>query len=155
VAFGGVAAGWTVGAGAGMVAAEAGRGAIGVLRWLQFNRLGTHLLTRRRGEKVGEDEAGNAYYRERGARDWRTERRWVVFPDTVEPEASQVPPGWNAWLAHNLEQPPSRQPLPTKPWEKPHRPNLTGTAEAYVPPGHELRGARREPATGDYEPWRP
>ena len=126
-----------------------------VLRWLQFNRLGTELFTRRRGELVGKDEFGNAYYRTRGARTASEERRWVVYAGDGEPEASTVPPGWNAWLHHNLEKAPSEQPLPTKPWEKPHLPNLNGTPAAYLPPGHELRGGKRAPATGDYEPWRP
>jgi len=34
-------------------------------------------------------------------------------------------------------------------------PNLTGTAEAYRPPGHVLAGGQRDKATGDYEPWKP
>jgi len=41
------------------------------------------------------------------------------------------------------------------PWEKPHQPNMTGTPDAYYPPGSILRGGRRPPATGDYEPWTP
>ena len=127
----------------------------GLLRWLQFNNLGTHLFTRRRGELVGEDEQGNRYYKERGARSWRTERRWVVYAGDAEPEGSAVPPGWNAWLHRNREWPPSEKPLEVKRWEKPHQPNLTGTAAAYVPPGHESRGGHRAPATGDYEAWRP
>ena len=126
-----------------------------MLRWLQFNNLGTHLFTRRRGELVGEDEQGNRYYKERGARSWRTERRWVVYAGDAEPEGSAVPPGWNAWLHRNREWPPSEKPLEVKRWEKPHQPNLTGTAAAYVPPGHESRGGKRAPATGDYEAWRP
>ena len=32
---------------------------------------------------------------------------------------------------------------------------LTGTALAYRPPGHTLKGGHRAPATGDYEPWTP
>jgi NADH:ubiquinone oxidoreductase subunit len=126
-----------------------------VLRWLQFNALGTHLLTRWRGRAVGTDDVGNAYYRQPGAKDWRSERRWVVYAGSGEPEASTVPPGWNAWLHHNREQPPSELPLPTQRWEKPHLANLTGTRAAYVPPGHELRGGKRDRATGDYEAWRP
>ena len=42
-----------------------------------------------------------------------------------------------------------------RPWQKPHIPNRTGTAEAYRPPGHEFKGGRRAAATGDYEPWTP
>ena len=30
-----------------------------------------------------------------------------------------------------------------------------GTPLAYVPPGHERRGGKRAPATGDYEAWKP
>ncbi len=126
-----------------------------MLSWLAWNRLGTRLLIGRKGEYVGEDEFGNRYYRERRARDWRRERRWVVYAGEGEIEPSTVPPGWNAWLHHTVEKPPSEQPLPVKYWEKPHRPNPSGTAEAWLPPGHQLRGGRRPKATGDYEPWRP
>jgi NADH:ubiquinone oxidoreductase subunit len=126
-----------------------------VLRWLQFNRLGTHLLTRRHGELVGEDEYGNRYYRSVRAAHGRSERRWVVYAGDAEPEGSAVPAGWNAWLHHNLDTPPSRQPLPSKPWEQPHQPNLSGTPAAYLPPGHDMRGGKRDRATGDYEAWRP
>ena len=127
-----------------------------MLKWLKDNALGTHLFTRRRGERVGEDEQGNVYYRERGAADRGTERRWVVYKQTSsEIEASAVPPGWNAWLHHNRELAPSEEPLTQKRWEKPHQPNLSGTPRAYVPPGHERRGGKRDPATGDYEAWRP
>ncbi|MEO1089012.1 MAG: NADH:ubiquinone oxidoreductase subunit NDUFA12 [Pseudomonadota bacterium] len=126
-----------------------------MLRWLSFNRLGTYLLTRRQGERVGEDEFGNTYYRERGAEDWRRQRRWVVYSDDDEPEGSRVPPGWAGWLHHRLRFAPTEQPLPAPRWEREHLPNLTGTAEAYVPAGHVRRGGKRDKATGDYEAWKP
>jgi len=130
---------------------------LSIFRWLAQNRLGTHLFTRFRGVKVGEDDAGNVYYRERGHKggDWRTERRWVVYAAMGEIEASAVAPGWNAWLHKNREKAPSEEPLKEKFWEKQHVPNLSGTATAYVPPGHERRGGKRDSATGDYEAWRP
>lgn len=123
-----------------------------MLRWLRDNALGTWLLTRRHGEQVGEDELGNRYYRRRTA---AGERRWVVYAARGEIEPSAVPPGWNAWLHHNAEKPPSEQPFAVQRWEKPHLPNLTGSAAAYLPAGHERRGGQRAPATGDYEAWRP
>jgi NADH:ubiquinone oxidoreductase subunit len=126
-----------------------------VLKWLRNNTLGTFLLTRRRGDRVGEDEQGNLYYRELGASDWRRERRWVVYKEAAEVEASMVPAGWNAWLHHNRETPPPHDAQPVKRWEKPHQPNLSGTPAAYVPLGHVLRGGKRAAATGDYEAWRP
>lgn len=126
-----------------------------MLKWLRNNTLGTYLLTRRKGEFVGEDEFGNKYYRERGATDWRSERRWVVYASEGEIDGSMVPAGWSAWLHHNFEKTPDQMPLQHKRWEKPHLPNLSGTPEAYVPPGHESRGGKRDPATGDYEAGAP
>lgn len=127
-----------------------------IIKWLKDNALQTFLLTRRRGELVGQDEEGNSYYRERGAVRSRDERRWIVYRDgPSEIEASNVPAGWHAWLHHNRDKAPSEEPLVQKRWEKPHQPNLTGTPAAYKPPGHELRGGKRDAATGDYEAWRP
>ena len=53
------------------------------------------------------------------------------------------------------EKAPSEQPPVTKRWETEHQVNLSGTPQAYVPPGHEHRGGQRAKATGDYEAWRP
>ena len=33
--------------------------------------------------------------------------------------------------------------------------NLTGTPDAYRPPGSLMRGGHRQEAAGDYEPWKP
>jgi NADH:ubiquinone oxidoreductase subunit len=120
--------------------------------------LGTRLLTWLRGEYVGTDELGNRYYRDKhqrplskgGGRTSR-EKRWVIY--SGEPEGSKVPSEWHAWLHHTLDEVPGAR--RRHPWEKPHLPNLTGTAQAYRPPGSILRGGRRERSTGDYEPWTP
>ena len=113
------------------------------------------VVTRLRGEKVGEDAEGNAYYRSRdkgGAQ--RRERRWVVF-NGGESEASRVPPEWHGWLHHQTDTVPSGENPLRRRWQQPHQPNVTGTLEAYRPPGHTLKGGQRERATGDYEPWVP
>ena len=113
--------------------------------------LGTRLFTMWRGEHVGGDDDGNRYYRDKKPREGARERRWVLYGGEVE--ASRVPPEWHAWLHHTTaEVPDGRAKLA---WQKPHRPNATGTAAAYRPPGHVLAGGKRQPATGDYEPWRP
>ena len=117
-----------------------------MLKWLRSNTLGTYLFTRRKGELVGEDAAGNHYYRERGAKDWRTERRWVVYAGDIELDGSMVPPGWHGWLGRSREKAPSEEPLATKRWEKEHQPNLSGSLAAYVPPGP--RAARRAARPG-------
>ncbi|MSO74069.1 MAG: NADH:ubiquinone oxidoreductase subunit NDUFA12 [Alphaproteobacteria bacterium] len=116
--------------------------------------VGTLISTIFFGRSVGKDEFGNRYFRERWPGRARPERRWVLY--VREDEASNIPPGWHAWLHHSRRDPPTLRPLPAKQaWEKPHQPNLTGTPLAYRPPGHTLKGGKRAPATGDYEPWKP
>ena len=122
------------------------------------NTLGTILHTWLRGEEVGRDGAGNRYFREKGGGrvhpdSIRRERRWVLYEG--EAEASRVPPEWHAWLHHTTDEIPPPGGPAKRPWQKEHQPNLTGTDQAYRPPGHTLRGGHRAPATGDYEPWRP
>src|SRR3546814_7347583 len=62
---------------------------------------------------------------------------------------------WHAWLHHTTDAVPPEGGPDRHPWQKDHQPNLTGTVQAYRPPGHTLKGGRRAPATGDYEPWTP
>ena len=123
---------------------------------------GTRLFTWLRGELVGTDQFGNRYYRDKSGAKAKVgsglskERRWVLYEGDVE--ASRVPPMWHAWLHYSLDAPPaSNSADATKlyAWQKDHQPNMTGTPEAYRPPGSLLAGGQRAPATGDYEPWRP
>ena len=120
--------------------------------------LGTRLYTWFKGEVVGSDRFGNRYFREKGGGNvhpdsLRKERRWVIYDGEVE--ASRVPPDWHAWLHHTVAVPPSPEGPPRRSWEKEHLPNLTGTGEAYRPPGHTLSGGKRARGTDDYEPWTP
>jgi NADH:ubiquinone oxidoreductase subunit len=115
--------------------------------------LGTQIYTWLFGEKVGSDQGGNTYYRNRRAKRWGRERRWVLYKGVAE--ASKIPPEWHAWLHHLTEEPLIEQAKRARPWQKPHLPNLTGTPYAYRPKGHDLRGGHRAKATGDYEPWTP
>jgi NADH:ubiquinone oxidoreductase subunit len=105
------------------------------------------------GTHVGTDFAGNKYYKAKGRTGTRRERRWVIY--TGKAEASLVPPEWHGWLHHQTDTLPQENGRHRKSWQKPHQPNLTGTKEAYLPPGHALRGGRRDAATGDYKPWQP
>jgi NADH:ubiquinone oxidoreductase subunit len=116
--------------------------------WWTGNTYGTRLFTLRKGVLVGEDELGNRYYRER-----KGAKRWVIYRDLAE--ASKVPPEWHGWLHYTVDEPPSEEDYKSKPWQKAHRPNMTGTAGAYRPRGSTLVQGDRPPATGDYEPWRP
>jgi len=114
---------------------------------------GTRIFTRFFGAQAGRDSAGNVYYRDKTRAAGRRERRWVIYGGT--PEASAVPPEWQAWLTHTVDQTPDERPPVERPWIKPHQPNTTGTAQAYRPPGALLKGGHRPKATGDYEPWIP
>jgi NADH:ubiquinone oxidoreductase subunit len=113
--------------------------------------LGTILFTLAKGHRVGLDPDGNRYYVERNPPKDRREKRWVVFKGEVE--ASMIPPEWHAWLHHTAQAPLTG--ASRKPWQKPHECNHTGTAQAYLPPGHDLKGGVRAKATGDYQAWQP
>ncbi|WP_394196530.1 NADH:ubiquinone oxidoreductase subunit NDUFA12 [Litoreibacter albidus] len=114
--------------------------------WWNGQTLNTQLFTWRKGEKVGEDEAGNTFFQTAGGK-----RRWVIF--NGEAEASRVSPDWHGWLHHTWNEPPTKAPLARKAWEKPHHANLTGTALAYAPEGSMRRAEPK--ARQDYEAWSP
>lgn len=113
---------------------------------------GTRLFTMVYGELVGKDEFGNKYYVDRRTKGQKRERRWVIYNGPAE--ASRVPAEWHAWLHRTIVAAPV-SPSVRKTWQKPHQPNPTGTAQAYLPEGHVLKGGQRAKATGDYEPWVP
>lgn len=117
-----------------------------LLTWWNSQTLGTQLFTWRKGVRVGEDDQGNVFYQTRDGK-----KRWVIYNGLAE--ASRVSPDWHGWLHFTWDEPPTRAPIPHKPWEKPHSENLTGTAEAYAPIG-SIRRAEPAPRR-DYEPWIP
>src|SRR5581483_9561746 len=124
--------------------------------WWNSQTFGTQLWTSLYGEFVGEDELGNRYYRTKGGKIDSTlglERRWVIYNGVAE--ASMVPPNWHGWLHHIVDVAPPQDTTKPHPWEKPHRPNLTGTAGAYRPSGSTLAQGRRHKATGDCRAWTP
>jgi NADH:ubiquinone oxidoreductase subunit len=116
--------------------------------WWHGATFGTLVTTWFSGELVGADSHGNRYYRSKTGN-----RRWVVYNGLVE--ASRVPAEWHGWLHHTFADPPTSAPFKLKPWEKEHRPNLTGTDLAYRPDGSLLAGGVRPRATGDYQAWKP
>ena len=116
--------------------------------------VGTHIYTWLWGRRVGNDEFGNRYFEHKSKKVASGElKRWVLYSGMVE--ASKVPPQWHAWLHYNLEGLPDLAEANRFDWQKPHLPNLTGTKYSYRPPGHLSKGAVRDSATGDYEPWKP
>jgi NADH:ubiquinone oxidoreductase subunit len=116
--------------------------------WWDRETLGTRFYTWRKGERVGTDSQGNVYYRER-----KRDRRWVIYSGAAE--ASHVPPEWHGWLHHIVDELPGEGDPAPRAWQRPHRPNMTGTPSAYRPQGSTLATGHRPPATGDYDAWSP
>ncbi|MCB1332507.1 MAG: NADH:ubiquinone oxidoreductase subunit NDUFA12 [Roseivivax sp.] len=114
--------------------------------WWNGATLNTQIYTRRKGQKVGEDEQGNVFYQTADGK-----RRWVIF--NGETEASRVSADWHGWLHHTFQEPPTKAPMAHKSWEKPHLENLTGTTLAYAPAGSIRRQVPAE--RRDYEAWQP
>lgn len=119
-----------------------------IFTWWNGQTLGTRLFTSRNGQRVGEDAAGNQFYKTADGK-----RRWVIYAG--EAEASNVSPDWHGWLHHTFDDAPDAEGLPRKPWEKDHIPNMTGTALAYRPPGSVLTDTPRAATGGDYDAWKP
>ncbi|MCB1549515.1 MAG: NADH:ubiquinone oxidoreductase subunit NDUFA12 [Hyphomicrobiaceae bacterium] len=125
-----------------------------IFSWWGGNTWSNRLYTAFRGRLVGEDELGNRYYEQsRGVGPVGKPRRWVIYKDLAE--ATRVPPGWHGWLHYTVDTPPSAETYMAQPWQQPHRPNMTGTPDAYRPEGSILASATRPRATGDYKPWKP
>jgi len=115
--------------------------------------IGTKIYTLLWGAEVGCDSQGNVYYRAKRPSIGGREKRWVLYDGKAE--ASRVPPAWHSWLHHTTNDIPTDDVGRQWDWQLTHVPNMTGTADAYQPPGHIIKGGVRTSATGDYEPWQP
>jgi len=125
-----------------------------IFSWWGGNTWSNRIYTAARGKLVGTDEAGNRYYvQSRGTGPLGKPRRWVIYKSGAE--ASQISPDWHGWMHYTVDALPTASRYVPRPWQKPHRPNRTGTAEAYRPQGSILSTGQHAATTGDYEPWRP
>ncbi|HEV2747714.1 MAG TPA: NADH:ubiquinone oxidoreductase subunit NDUFA12 [Allosphingosinicella sp.] len=116
--------------------------------WWEGASVGTALFSWRNGERVGSDALGNVYYRSK-----KGDRRWVIYKGSND--ASRIPPDWYAWMHGMIEGLPDESLPPVRKFEKPPKPNRTGTPEAYRPSGALERGGQRQAASGDYQAWTP
>ena len=117
--------------------------------WWEGASLGTTIFSRRNGEEVGRDEAGNIYFRHRHD----SRRRWVIYQGSND--SSRVPPGWNAWLRGTIDEVPEKSLPPRRKFEAAPQPNVTGTMAAFRPSGSLAAKGIRPASTGDYEAWKP
>lgn len=116
--------------------------------WWTGSTFGTWLKTVSKGREVGRDADGNIYYTDKDGA-----RRWVIY--AVDNDSSRVPPEWHLWLHKTRQDPPSEVPLPVKAWERPWRPNPTGSDKAELPKGALAAGGQRAAAAADYRAWQP
>jgi len=125
-----------------------------IFSWWGGKTWGTRLTLWSQARLVGKDEFGNTYYEQRkGTGPLGFARRFVTYKDLADP--SLVPPRWHGWLHHTLDTPPVDTDEITRPWQRPHVMNMTGTRHAYRPDGSILTPQKRPPATGDYRAWKP
>lgn len=102
--------------------------------------LETEILTNVAGDTksgvlVGQDRFGNKYY-ENLQEDLPLRTRWIDYKDK-EFDASQVDPGWHAWISYMVDKPPTEDSLMQfgkRPWESPEpKINNTLSRSAYKP----------------------
>ena len=125
-----------------------------IFSWWGGNTWSNRIYTRLRGKHVGTDEEGNRYYvQSRGVGPLGKPRRWVIYKDGAE--ASKISPDWHGWMHFTVDQVPTVVAYQARSWQKPHRSNMTGTADAYRPSGSILASGKHAPTASDYEPWRP
>ena len=80
-------------------------------------------------------------------------KRWVIFNGEIE--ASNIPPHWHAWLHKSIDNPPLGYSHKYK-WQKNHKPNMTGTSDAYFPSSHPLsKNYDPEKKEEEYKSWTP
>jgi NADH:ubiquinone oxidoreductase subunit len=117
--------------------------------WWNGASWGTSIVTRRHGQEVGKDEAGNLYFQHKD----NPQRRWVIY--AADNDGSRVPPGWQAWLRGIIDELPEKGLPPKRKWEKAPVANLTGSDGAWRPSGSLRAEGKRPATTGDYSAWTP
>ncbi len=108
----------------------------------------THLIRIFDSRFVGQDQFGNRYYQRRRPDPWGRIKRFVIYKNQTD--ASLIPPEYHGWMHYTVDEFPMPADVKTSFrafYQKPHRPNLSGSRMAYRP--------TRAPATGDYQPWSP
>ena len=96
-----------------------------IFTWWNRPTLGTRIQTMIYGKLVGKDSAGNKYYENKNG------KRWIIYNGDIE--ASKISDEWYSWI-HNIKNKiENNHNLKKYSWQKPHKPNLTGTDKAYNP----------------------
>ena len=79
-----------------------------IFTWWDGATIGTALFSAMKGDKVGTDAQGNAYYRSKHEDTDGLDKRWVIYNGAND--ASRVPPEWHGWLHHSYDELPRKPP---------------------------------------------
>ena len=96
-----------------------------IFTWWNRDTLGTRIKTILFGKLIGQDNFGNKYY------EGKNGKRWVIYFKEVD--ASKIPVEWYSWMHFTANKIENTHDLKKHDWQKPHKPNMTGTEEAYYP----------------------
>ena len=117
-----------------------------IFTWWNGKTFGTRLWSYINGYEVGRDEKNNRYYRNKS-----DTKRWVIYEGEID--SSMINPEWNNWLRYTSKDIPKKADKYF--WQKNHKPNQTGTQNAYVPKSdHESPITQKQKSLG-YEKWKP
>jgi|TARA_B100001245_G_C22791217_1_gene381667 NADH dehydrogenase len=93
--------------------------------WWNQDTFGTRIKTIFFGKLVGTDSYGNKYYES------KIGKRWVIYSNEID--ATKIPVEWYSWMHFIKNRIEKNHELKKYEWQKPHKPNLTGTEAAYYP----------------------
>ena len=96
-----------------------------IFTWWNQDTFGTRLKTIFFGKFVGQDSFGNKYYENKKG------KRWVIYSGEID--ASKIPVEWYSWVHFTANKIEKKHIFDKYDWQKPHKPNLTGTDSAYYP----------------------
>ena len=96
-----------------------------IFTWWNRDTVGTRIKTIFFGKLVGTDKFGNKYYQSKKG------KRWVIYSDEID--ATKIPVEWFSWMHFMSNKIENSHELKKYDWQKPHKPNLTGTDSAYYP----------------------
>ena len=96
-----------------------------IFTWWNQDTFGTKIRTIFSGKLKGQDILGNKYYENKKG------DRWVIYSEEID--ASKIPIEWYSWMHHTPNNLENKHEFKKYNWQKPHKPNLTGTENAYHP----------------------
>ena len=96
-----------------------------IFSWWNRQTLGTRINTIIFGRLKGEDNFGNKYYEDKNG------KRWVIYKDEID--ATKIPQEWFSWIHYTKNKIENTHKLNKYDWQVDHKPNATGTSDAYKP----------------------